>query len=154
MRLTNFHRDTFVRAVEADTPEVKFPLAADIQKMILEKMDPRVRAVYEDEKLRNLLNREYCEWASDHGHSWRYVTGGGVNVTELLRDKIKAAEARRQAISKVRQAADRCSTLKQLEEALPELKEYMPTDTGKPSTKAVPMAVGVFDDLKKAGFPK
>jgi len=153
MRLTNFIRNTFVLAVERDTPEVVFPKGAVIQQTLLEKMNPKLRAVWEDESTRKFLNKGYCEFASDFDHSSRYVFYGNLYDRDVLGDMIDAKKARDNAISKVRKAANACTTLKQLQEMLPELVSYMPSETG-PALKAVPMVIGVVEDLKKAGFPK
>jgi len=57
------------------------------------------------------------------------------------------------AIHQVSKLAYACTTLKQLQDQLPELIKYMPDEKGR-ATKNVPMVVGVIEDLKKAGFPK
>lgn len=153
MKLTNYIRDTFIRAVSNDVPEVKFPLAAEIQKMALDKMNPKLRTVWEDEKLRGALQKYHVSNASDHGHYNKYVFLGDVKEEDLIGHLIKAAEERANAINKVRQVAYACTTLKALKEQLPELERYMPDEKGR-ATRNVPMVLNVIEDLKKAGFPK
>ena len=153
MKLTNYIRDTFVRAVANDVPEVKFPLAAKIQELALEKMDQTLRVVWENEKFRHILSKTHISQAADYGHYNKYVFLGDVKESDIIGDLIKAAEARATAISKVRQVAYACTTLKQLRQQLPELEKYMPDEAGK-VTKNVPMVLNVVEDLKKAGFPK
>lgn len=153
MKLTNYLRDTFIRAVADDVPEVKFPLAAEIQKMALEKMNPKLRAVWEDDKLRGCLQKTHVHRASDHGHYTKYVFLGDVKEEDLIGHLIAAADARSNAITKVRQVAYACTTLKALKDQLPELEKYMPDEQGR-VTKNVPVVLNVVEDLKKVGFPK
>lgn len=148
MKLTNYLRDSFVRSVSNNIPKVQWPTEDQLQAEALKKMAPRVKALYKDETLRNALktDREYI-----NGFGYIRVVVGDVKLADLLKPYRDAEEARRQVLKKIEGVAYGCSTLKQLQEALPDLKKHMPSEkTGSPANLPVP--AGLMGELKAAGF--
>lgn len=149
MRLTNYLREAFVRNVSNNIPVVKAPSFTLIQEMCYNLADPRLKIIYDDEKLRDQLQRSWVYLEETRG----YICPLGVNWEELpavinYREKL---QKRREAIDKLRRATYACKTLKELREALPDLTDYMP-DEDKPAKISVPMVVGVVEDLTAAGL--
>lgn len=153
MKLTNYLRDGFVRAVRNDMPApTPWPKLKDLQVMVYEAMPPALKTVYDNEELRPALKTESYykpESYSDRGQ----VIVGNLKLDTFYAPIYKEVEQKNAAIEKVRVVAYSCSTLKQLQDALPELIEYMPSET-KTTTKNLPMITGVISALKDAGFPK
>jgi hypothetical protein len=149
MRLTNYLRDAFVRNVSNNIPVVKAPSLTLIQEMCYNLADPRLKIIYDDEKLREQLQKSWVYLEEIHG----YIFSFGVDWEEFpavinYREKL---QKRRDAIDKLRRAAYGCKTLKELREALPDLTDYMP-DENKPAKISVPMVVDVVKDLTAAGL--
>lgn len=149
MRLTNYLRDAFVRNVSNNIPVVKAPSSTLIQEMCYNLADPRLKIIYDDEKLRKQLQTSWVYLEETRG----YIYSLGVDWEELpavinYREKL---QKRREAIDKLRRATYACKTLKELREALPDLTDYMP-DENKPAKISVPMVVDVVKDLTAAGF--
>lgn len=153
MRLTNYIRDSFIRNVKNQLPEKKWPHINEVQKLVLEKMDPVIRAVYDNENLRPALQTSsYYKYDGYDGRG--QVIIGNVKLDDVLKPWHDHYTKVNETIGKIRAAAYSATTLKQLREVLPDLVEYMPDETGKPATKGVPMVVSVKEDLKELGFPK
>ena len=149
MRLTNYLRDAFVRNVSNNIPVVKAPSSTLIQEMCYNLADPRLKIIYDDEKLRKQLQTSWVYLEETRG----YIHSLGVDWEELpavinYREKL---QKRREAIDKLRRAAYGCKTLKELREALPDLIDYMP-DENKPAKISVPMVVGVVEELTAVGL--
>ena len=148
MKLNNHHRDSFIRAVMDDVPEMKMT-TSDVQGMYEEAMPPKVRNIFKDETLRKHLRHEGI-YAGSMRH---YVCTGNLSESEIMKDYHAHIDERNKMRSKLRAMAYGCSTLKQLKEAAPDLTKYMPSETGK-VTAGVPMIINVMEDLTKLGFPK
>lgn len=76
MRLTNDIRDNIRAKIMSDVPTIDYRamLFNMVQDIIVEHMDPRVRAVYEDEKLRPLLDTNTCRFRLDNGYNYSVHT--------------------------------------------------------------------------------
>lgn len=148
MKLTNYLRDSFVLSVSNNIPKVKWPTEEQLQAEALKKMSPRVKALYKDETLRNALKTDRG-YINGFGHI--RIVVGDVTLADLLKPYRDAEEARRQVLKKIEGVAYGCTTLKQLQEALPELKKHMPSEkTGVSSNLPVP--AGLISELKAVGF--
>lgn len=150
MRLTNAMRSCFVNAVMADVPNVEYPTVIDLQKMLVSLMPQAVMEVYKNPDLRIALKREYYHCSNSGGG---YVYVGTSSVAEVQKPYDLALGERCTVEKKIRQAADSCTTLEQLQKSLPDLVKYMPTEK-EPALKNLPAVTGVIEDLKKLGFPK
>lgn len=153
MKLTNYLRNAFVKAVANDLPDVKAPCMDDVQAALYKAMSPKVKAVYTNPETRRALKTQYYA-PKDSGWNERgSVFVGDASLDDVLTEYHAACNARDNAISKVKILAASCSTLKQLQDAAPDLVKYMPSEkTG--ATPLPPAVVGVLDSLKAAGFPK
>lgn len=152
MRLTNYLRDAFVRNVANNIPEVKAPELKDIQAKLYSMADPRLQAVYDDENLRKQLVTSWCYLSS--GPNGRvYAFGQNADELDLIVKYKEANKKRDDAMLKIRNAAYGCKTLKELQETLPELQDYMPQED-KPAKINAPMVTGVVEALREVGFPK
>lgn len=151
MKLTNYIRDSFVRAVTNNLPEVNYPTLDEVQQALYKKMSPKVKAVYSNEETRKALRTKYYA-PNGSGYDQRgNVFVGDVELDDVLAEYNAAVAARSVAKRKVHDLAYSCNTLKQLKEAAPELVKYMPDEkTGV--TAGVPAVVGVLSALKAAGF--
>lgn len=99
MRLTNDTRDSIHRKIMSDLPTVDYPaqIHALVQKVVVENMDPALRAVYDNSNLRPYLRRtqlEVCKgnahvplWSSD---DTKYVVGLPNGLIRLQVDDLTA----------------------------------------------------------------
>jgi hypothetical protein len=166
MRLTNTIRDSFIRAAMHDVPK-EMDHSEEIRKIVtkdfVEKLHPKVRAVYDDPSI--------CDWLkSDHNNygevSVRYPareqSGWGSKpkltpsvqkkVDELAQKKKDNDKLRDDLESKLRRVAYSVSTRKQLVDALPEFEKYLPEDEAK-AICTLPVVTNVVADFVKAGWP-
>lgn len=166
MRLTNTMRDAFIRAAMHDVPK-EVDHSEEIRKIVtkdfVEKLPPKVRAVYDDPSI--------CDWLkSDHNHygdvSVRYpareTSGWSTKpklspnvqkkVDELAQKKKDNDKLRNELEAKLRNVAYSCTTRKQLAEALPEFEKYLPEDEAK-AIRSLPVVTNVVADFVKAGWP-
>lgn len=154
MRLTNHLRDCFVRAVSNDIPKPVEPTYDDIQLALYDMFSESIKTVYNNEDDRKDLNTSRV--CIDGGRG-EYLVTGRWDYKELpvyiaYRD---ACQKRSDVISKLRGVARGCNTLKQLQEALPDLPDlvkYMTDDYKKP-TPGLPVVSNLYDDLKALGLP-
>ena len=65
----------------------------------------------------------------------------------------KQKSTREEAYKKVRNLAYSCTTLKQLQDAAPDLLKYMPSEDGTVKRANLPAVTGVKEALTVAGFP-
>lgn len=156
MKLTKLQQEAIVRAIMQDVPKPdKAKRYAIVQAAIVKAMSPECRKVYN--KTPKALATQYLgdliydnvNWAS------RDVVVGDVSkdvvetiIKPYVEEDAKYSQARRQLEIAVRG----CTTLKQLENALPEFKKYYPT-VAQP-TKNLPALANVVADLSKLGWPK
>ena len=153
MRLTNHLRGAFVRNVANSIPEVIPPTIREVQSILYTMADPRLRAVYDDENLRKQLVTTWCFLSNNDRSSYIPTFGFDIDKIDVVIKYKEAEKKRDQAIDKVRTAAYGCKTLKELQEALPDLKDYMPQED-KPAKINFPMVTGVVEALREVGFPK
>jgi hypothetical protein len=156
MKLTKLQQEAIVRAIMQDVPKPdKAKRYVVVQAAIVKAMSPECRKVYN--KTPKALATQYLgdliydnvNWAS------RDVVVGDVSkdvvetiVKPYVEEDAKYSQARRQLEIAVRG----CTTLKQLEKALPEFKKYYPKEDA-PSAN-LPALANVVADLSKLGWPK
>jgi Glu-tRNA(Gln) amidotransferase subunit E-like FAD-binding protein len=166
MRLTNFLRDSFIRAAMADVPSVDYEEQAHkyAKEELLKKLPEKIRAIAKDTELSQWLNREYISMPMhiNNFYGFTAINNNGVlkgdsaiytKLEELSRLKVEQAKQRQELESKLQNVAYACTTRKQLLEALPEFKQYLPEEEAK-AAKNLPALANVLSDFVKAGWPK
>jgi hypothetical protein len=155
MKLTKLHKEAIVRAIMNDVPKPdKAKRRMEVVKAIIKAMSPECRKVYL--KTPSALATQYVgDLTYDGVYEHRQVPKGDVPATkidEILKPYQEEDTAREHASRRLRLAIDGCSTLKQLQTALPEFKKYYPTEMEP--TKNLPALANVVADLSKLGWPK
>ena len=166
MKLNNYDRDSFVRAVMNDVPQIDYCAKAEaLVKAAHEKWLPAaVKPLYEDKELRHrFLKTNYINF-SQHLSSITLYAADGFEIGSVkgLREKIselaaKASEQsakRRSLHSQVKSAIYGCNTLKQATDLMPEFAKYLPQDRDGKVTRNVPAIGNLVTDLTAAGWPK
>lgn len=154
-RLTKWDKESIARAIINDVPKIdKEKRRADIQAALVKAMSPECRKIYNrtPNALRtvNLGDLIYtgCSWNS------REVVAGDVpkaNVDAIIEPYQKEDSKRAEVGRNLKAAIMACSSVKQLNERLPEFKKYYPT-MDKPVT-TLPALANVVADLTKLGWP-
>ena len=154
-RITKWDKQAIVKAIMADVPAVdKKKRRDDLQEAIVKAMSPEARKLYK--KCPSALRSHHIgELIYDGTWSSRDVIVGDVNH-ETIDALKKPYEAEDQKINEARWALkgaiEACTTIKQLNDRLPEFKKYFPT-AEKP-TANLPALANVVADLSKLGWPK
>ena len=155
MRITKWDKQAIVKAVMADVPMPdKKKRKEELQAAVVKAMSPEARKLYKNcpEALRT-----QCIGELIHDGTWssRDIIVGDVKDATVKELK-KKYEAEDQKINEARWALkgaiEACTTLKQLNDRLPEFKKYFPT-VEKP-TANLPALANVVADLSKLGWPK
>lgn len=166
MRLTNFLRDAFVRAVMHDVPSINYEeqahkLARDHVRVMFNKEFPNIdydKACQSEWFNGGSINMPYgihgihikcmtCwNMLKDEGKVWPKLEALGVKKKEQEK-KLTELESRLKGV------AYACTTRKQLEEALPEFSAYLPEEEAK-AAKNLPAVANVLAEFVQAGWPK
>ena len=166
MRLTNFLRDAFVRAVMHDVPTTNYEeqastLARDTVRAMFKKDFPNLdydkaceSEWFESGSLSMPfgITNIYAKCIKNYGmlkadeKTWAKLEAIGLKKKEQEK---KLAELE----SRLKSVAYACTTRKQLEEALPEFSAYLPDEEAK-AAKTLPAVANVLSDFVKAGWPK
>ncbi len=125
MRLNTYQKEAIVRAVMQDVPAIDTDKAlAEIQALTVKAMSPVARKLYrESPKALRTAHTGY----DIIGRGTYAVIVGDADLEEVIKPWKLAAEARNDARRKLKGAVNSCTTLKQLQTALPEFVKYMPT---------------------------
>lgn len=156
MRINKWDKTAIVRAIMADVPMPdKNKRRTELQAEIVKAMSPECRKVYKSmpDALRTHNVGELIY--NDINYSSRYIVLGDVKEEKLKELCAKYEEqdhAIRKAKNAIKSAIEACSTLKQLNDRLPEFKKYFPTQE-KPVAN-LPALANVVADLTKLGWPK
>ena len=156
MKLTKLDKQAIVKAIMADVPSIdKKKRRNDMQAAIVKAMSPEARKLYKN--CPDALRTRYFGDVMYDGCSWgsRDLTVGDVpeKVTnELCKVYTEEDEKRQRTYYQLKGAVDACTTLKQLNDRLPEFKKYFPTEA-KPVAN-LPALANVVADLSKLGWPK
>lgn len=148
MRLNTYQKEAIVRAVMQDVPVVDTDKAlAEIQAAVVKTMSPLVRKIYrENPKALRTAHTGY----DVIGRGTYAVIVGDVDLDKTLAPWKAQAEARNDARRKLEGVVNGCTTLKQLQTALPEFVKYMPTEE-KP-TANLPALANLSADFVKLGW--
>jgi hypothetical protein len=147
IRLTNSARDAFVEACMCDVPKPDYAaLVKEAQDILYKLMSPPVRKVFRESP--EALRYETFTTLADRGYAKLIVAD--VRPKDALEPILYKAQARDRVRSTIRAIAYKCSTSKQLEEALPEFAHHVPR-ADKP-TSNLPVPASFTNDLKVLGF--
>lgn len=153
MKIDKYTKQAIVRAIMQDVPPVdKAKRRAELQAAIVKAMSPEVRKVYKT-KPEALRTNYFGSIAFDYGRGDLIV--GDVpkaKLDELIKPYEAEDKARHDTQCQLKGVIESCSTLKQLNDRLPEFKKYFPTEQ-QPS-KNLPAIANVVADLTKLGWPK
>lgn len=149
MKLNKWQKQGIIQAIKDDIPEPDYALtAADFQTALVEAMSPEVRKVYKTHP--KALKRDHFD---PHPNRWyREFIIGDANVDEVIKPFHSARDKQADAVAAVAAVVNGCSTLKQLQAALPECIKYMPTEDAP--SKNLPALANVVSDLVLLGWPK
>ena len=160
MKLTNTLRDAFVLAAMQDVPSVDYSekITAVAIKAAVEKLPPKVRAIWNDKELRGFVVTDR-HWLA--GSLVVCVPGKDHEVDKVVRDAaaplvaldVEQRKSRESLQTKLRSVAYACTTRKALLDALPEFEKYLPADEAAVN-RSMPVVAGVVTEFVKAGWPK
>ncbi len=162
MKLTNYMRDAFVRAVMDDVPEVDYKqqIRDTALKAAVEAMPAKLRAVWGDSALRDSVNTRHTRITDCVYETMPQYCGieealkAQADVLEALHAKHHAQETQRYELrTKVKAVAYSVKTRKQLAEMLPEFEKYLPADEAA-AIRTLPVVANVVAELVAAGWPK
>lgn len=166
MKLTNTIRDAFVRAAMQDVPSVDYTeqIREIAFKDLVDQLPPKVRAVWDDEKLRGYVKTRYSvygnvsvtyPWDEDFYRNTRPLTAKAAKrVADLKTSDDAQSTVRKDLEKKLHATAYGCTTRKQLAELLPEFEKYLPADDVKAKAVMLPAVANIVSDFVKAGWPK
>ena len=165
MKLTNYMRDAFIRAVMNDVPAVDYQAQADaiVRDHVAKefaKAFPRI----------DMTSPEVLEWIQEsyistpgalNGVRVRAPKSMSLKGNEKLWKKLDALsgqmhrqqQTRDALMSRLKSVAYSCSTRKALLAALPEFEKYLPEDEPA-AVRTLPVVANVVADFVKAGWPK
>lgn len=156
MRITKWDKQAIVKAIMADVPKIdKTKRHKEMQEAVVKLMTPECRKVYKS--MPDALCTYHTGDRTYNGINYdtRHIVRGDVPDKAL-----KALEAKYETEDKIfwdteyslKGAIEACTTLKQLNDRLPEFKKYFPTEQ-KPVAN-LPALANVVADLTKLGWPK
>jgi hypothetical protein len=155
MRITKWDKQAIVKAVMADVPMPdKKKRKEELQAAVVKAMSPEARKLFKNcpEALRTQCIGELLY---DGTWSSRDIIVGDVKdatVKELKAKYVLEDDKISDARYALKSAIEACTTLKQLNDRLPEFKKYFPTEQ-KPVAN-LPALANVVADLSKLGWPK
>ncbi|MCL2874719.1 MAG: Nmad5 family putative nucleotide modification protein [Betaproteobacteria bacterium] len=149
MKLNQYQKQAFVRAVMDDTP---FPsdeqIKDEVQAAVVEAMSSAVREVYRIAP-NALATNTACVCLSYY--STRFVVGD-VDLHRVTQPWTERLRKRAEAKNQLEGVVNGCSTLAQLKKMLPEFEKYMPSETMP--TKNLPVIANIVTSLTELGWPK
>jgi len=154
MKIDKYTKQAIVRAIMADVPPIdKAKRRTDLQAAIVKAMSPEVRKVYN--KFPKALRTHYFGSTISTGYGSTDLIVGDVDnktLDALIKPYVDEDTARHETECRLKGVVESCTTLKQLNDRLPEFKKYFPTEQ-QPS-KNLPAIANVVADLTKLGWPK
>lgn len=155
MRITKWDKEAIVKAIMHDVPKPdKKKRKDELQAAIVKAMSPEARKLY-NRTPSALRTHHLGDIIYDGNWSSRDVIVGDVTnsmVDEMTKKYIDEDNAVVTARRSLKGAIEACTTLKQLNDRLPEFKKYFPTEE-KP-TANLPALANIVADLSKLGWPK
>jgi hypothetical protein len=146
VKLSKYHVYAFVRAVMNDVPNpINEETSQQIQAALVENMSPLCRELYGISPKAITFQYSY-----DYSRRNKRYYIGDADWKKITEPFDKQIRARKDFQDKLEQAALGCHTLKQLQEAFPDLTKYMPTEAAP--TKNLPAIANLVQDLKALGW--
>lgn len=156
MKLTKYDREAIIRAIEADIPKPnKAARKTKLQADIVKHMSPECRKIFK--RTPAALTTEYV---GDLIYTGGWGDSRAIVIGDCPKDTVKALiepykaedDARYSTLNRLNAAINACTTLKQLNDRLPEFAKYFPTE--QQPTKNLPAIANLVADLTKLGWPK
>lgn len=149
MKLNKWQKQGIIQAIKDDIPEPDYDLtAADFQTALAEAMSPEVRQIYKTHP-KALCSKHF----DPHPNHWyREFVVGDAEGDEVIKPFHLIRDTHLNAVAALAGVVNGCSTLKQLQAALPECIKYMPTEDAP--SKNLPALANVVSDLVRLGWPK
>jgi hypothetical protein len=147
MKLTKCDKSLILREIKYDLPKIDDTEA--IQVALEKSMSQLCRKLYKLDPV--ALRTEYAtsyDFLQDGGHEYYVGDADFAAVTKPFKDKKKAREA---TLNKVSAALDSCTTLKQLQERLPEFVKYFHAEVTKSTNSLVVQSP--VNELRAIGWP-
>jgi hypothetical protein len=161
MRLANYHRDAFVKAVMDDVPEKDFQKELEVvAQKELEKILPKeIFKIWKDNKLKGyLVTRSLgvhpLHFSAPLSYEERRSFDQNPSIRKVVQAAQKQKEKREELRFKVRSAIYSVSTVKKAKELLPGFAQYLPEEKDAPSKFAPAVIANLASDLNAAGWPK
>jgi hypothetical protein len=164
MRLTNYMRDAYIRAVMQDVPVVNNSETVSdlIRRDSIYRLPEEVQSLGRDADLSKYLNQR-AYWVNGIGSVMVFCPSTDPQYTPSPAVQVKAeklAQAQSEDASK-REALRRklhgvvyaCTTRKALHDALPEFRKYLPAEATSTSSN-LPAVTNVASEFINAGWPK
>lgn len=162
MRLTQTHREAFVRAVMQDVPAVNYREQAQkiIQDFQVRHMPKEIQAIYKNPELRGYLRaHNFYVYRIDNGfYAAIYGDAKLDDATKAKLDDLEKLDSQQQRQhrdleAKLKAVLASVTTRKALVEALPEFEKYAPAEDA-PLSRNVPALANIVTDFMAAGWPK
>jgi len=166
MRLTKTIRDSFVRAVMHDVPQVDYEEEAHklAKDAVTKSLPPSVQKMIKDPQLSHYVNYEYVTMPQRFSNFYCACAQGESTVIQRTMPEVWAKimelhakheqqiKDRNTLRYKLEGVANSVSTRKSLIQALPEFEKYLPADEEK-AIRSLPVVANVVADFTKAGWP-
>ena len=173
MRLTKYHKEAFVKAVLDDVPRIDY--TEKVRALVLDdsisQLPKGLQEFARDPKTTEFITSQWKQ--IDKPRNERGGWGGSIGCTikgasndykpskkaqalldEWLPALVEQESVKNKLHNDLTQAIAGCTTLKQAQEAFPELKKYLPSVAPKGEQLPAPLYKNVLMELAKAGFPK
>jgi Nucleotide modification associated domain 5 len=155
MRLNKWDKQSIVKAIMADVPKPnKDKRRKDLQDAVVKLMSPECRKVFKSTPTA-LATYHVGDLISSWGYESRKIVCGDVSekqIKTLIQKYWDEEKVIDDAQRNLASAVEACTSLKQLNDRLPEFKKYFPTEE-KPVAN-LPAIANVVADLSKLGWPK
>lgn len=150
MKLDKWQKQGIVTAIMDDVPRKSDEQRVEeVQAAMVKAMSAPIRRLYKTNP--NALKQVWLtSIIRDFGG--KHIICGDAKVEDVVKIFEEEIEARNTVKRNLTVIVEGCSTLKQLQAALPEFVKYMPTEAQP--TKNLPMLANVVADLTKMGWPK
>lgn len=173
MRLTKDHKKAFVKAVMDDVPSIDY--VEKVRELILAdsiaQLPKGLQVFAKDPKTADLINSGWktIERPRDKDNRWVGSVGCTIKgnsdnyapskkaqalLAEWLPKLTEQTDIRNKLERQLSTTIESCNTLKQAQEAFPELVKYLPSVAEKSLNLPAPVYKNVLLELAKAGFPK
>lgn len=165
VRLTNYVRESIIRAIMNDLPkeDIESKAKQEVLDAAVERLPAKVRAVWDDEKLRPYIQMTYLR--TDCGAIYATIPGCDRHATNPV-DKIGAeawalfqqrcgelreqSKQRRATYERLTQAVNSVKTVAEFVKQYPELAKYAPSSPDNPAN--LPARTDLIAHLRDAGL--